>query len=246
MAHSLSRRSFLQAIPGLAALAAPFGLGGLLNACGDLAPPENEVTSRRRAYTRNGTVPFVQNDDDEYVPADERLTPVRAANETIPLPNVDWQARASQLEGEQVRLHRGVFTSDATRNGVMSGKERSHVPKVELAASVVGLRSVMVVLEHVMAAPRTAADGGATDGGADADAGDGGAPPSSLPDHYITTIYLRADVGGQNMVVGLWEFAPDDAAPPGVRFTVPDGATNVVAYAACTLHGLWRSDPLPE
>jgi desulfoferrodoxin (superoxide reductase-like protein) len=46
------------------------------------------------------------------------------------------------------------------------------------------------------------------------------------------------------MVVGLWEFASTDPAPPSVTFTLPAGVSSVVAYEWCTLHGLWKAAPI--
>jgi desulfoferrodoxin (superoxide reductase-like protein) len=51
-------------------------------------------------------------------------------------------------------------------------------------------------------------------------------------------------VNGKDTVIGLWDFAPTDPAPPSVKFTVPDGATKLVAYEWCTLHGLWKTDEI--
>jgi desulfoferrodoxin (superoxide reductase-like protein) len=199
-------------------------------------------------------------DDDEFVPGDS--TPVNAGEEPPKVPNPAWEARAKQLESEQARLFRPeVFTLASP--GQMAGKERSHVP----GASVVeegGLKRVVVIVQHVMgtngldAGPGYDAGDAAKDGSVDAanDAGDasdaadaGDAEPKDaggtpLPAHYITTIYIRALVGGADTVVGLYEFASTDPAPPSVRFTLPAGVTSVTAFEWCTLHGLWAAVPL--
>ena len=31
---------------------------------------------------------------------------------------------------------------------------------------------------------------------------------------------------------------------PIVKLTLPTGVRSVIAYESCTLHGLWKSDPL--
>jgi hypothetical protein len=65
-------------------------------------------------------------------------------------------------------------------------------------------------------------------------------PPTAI--HYITTIYLKSQAGD---VVGLYEFASTDAAPPTVLFTLPAGVTSVTPYEYCTIHGLWANDAKP-
>jgi len=156
-----------------------------------------------------------------------------------------------------------VFTREAP--GVMVGKDRSHVPVVTSAVES-SLKRITVLVQHVMGKngldagyvdaagdANDAADGAdAADAadGADAsdatvtDAGAGAADGAAQPTHYITTVYLRADVEGKNVVVGLWEFASTDGAPPSVKFTLPFGVATVVAYEWCTLHGLWKAAPL--
>jgi desulfoferrodoxin (superoxide reductase-like protein) len=64
------------------------------------------------------------------------------------------------------------------------------------------------------------------------------------PEHYITTMYVRATVNGKDTVVGLWEFSSSDPAPPSVKFVMPAGVSQVVAYEHCTLHGLWKTDTI--
>jgi hypothetical protein len=167
-----------------------------------------------------------------------------------------------QLEAEQQRIWgRGPFArGDA---GVLTGKENSHEPKASMV-SVNGQQKVQVIVEHVMGA-------NGLDAGVPVDAGKPPAPPPPLPPkdagsdggdggkgdagitvvdagtpetHYITTIYLRGLVNGTDTVVGLWEFASTDPAPPTVQFTIPAGVASVVAYEWCTLHGLWKAPPL--
>jgi hypothetical protein len=83
-------------------------------------------------------------------------------------------------------------------------------------------------------------------GKADAAKTDAAPPPvvdsGPPPVHYITTMYVIATINGQDTVVGLWEFKSTDPAPPSVKFTMPAGVTQVVAYENCTLHGIWKSD----
>jgi len=117
-------------------------------------------------------------------------------------------------------------------------------------------------------APKDAAADGPKDGGADGEAGaeagaDGGldagtdaagpkdASVDSAPGadastqvHYITTIYVRGKLKGVDTVLGLYEYASTDPAPPAATFTVSKEATNVVALEWCTLHGLWTTEPL--
>jgi hypothetical protein len=79
------------------------------------------------------------------------------------------------------------------------------------------------------------------------DAGDGGKLDASVDAgevHYITTIYIRGVYNGKDTVVGLWEFVSTDPAPPSVKFTIPDGVGQVTAWEHCTLHGLWKTDPI--
>lgn len=260
---SLPRRSLLRGSLGLLALA---GFGRALEACDD----GSTGLGTRAPRTSDDTLP-TPTDGDEYVPGENAGPPVDANDLPPTIPNQTWEARAKQLEDEQRRLGHEVFSKTAP--GPWAGKERSHVP-VATAERVNGVTKVVVLVEHVMgknaldagyteasapeaaaadasadaadaARPDAAADGGDAgrlDASADASAPtDAGPPP---PEHYITTIYVRATVDGLERVVGLWEFASTDAAPPSVRFTMPAGVTSVVAYEYCTLHGLWKADPI--
>lgn len=256
MAKRLSRREITRAIPVLMMGTAFGGLTRFLAAC----------TSDSSGSLRNpGTNPprnVPPTDDDEFVPGES--TPVDTGEQPPTVPNQVWEARARQLEDDQARIYGNVFTNNSANNGVMAGKERSHVPSAAITTEGT-LKRATVVVQHVMGAngldagpydaaadaPREAeagpadASGDGGEGGADAapDAApvDAGKPPA----HYITTIYLRAEVGGKDTVVGLWEFQSTDAAPPSVVFTLPLGVTSVTAYEWCTLHGLWKSDPIP-
>jgi len=259
MTKRLSRREVTRAIPILMMGAAFGGMARALAACtsdssGNL---KNAPTSPERSVPPT--------DDDEYVPGTS--PPVNAGDTPPEVPNQVWEARARQLEDDQARIYGNVFTSNAATNGVMAGKERSHVPTATIATEGT-LKKATVVVQHVMGAnqldagpydaaadadagkdagPDTGADAG--DGGDAGDAGDAGvdagAPDAAkAPTHYITTIYLRADVGGKDTVVGLWEFQSTDAAPPSVKMTLPAGVTSITAYEWCTLHGLWKSDPI--
>ncbi|MDB4995478.1 MAG: hypothetical protein JWM74_2910 [Myxococcaceae bacterium] len=192
-------------------------------------------------------------DGDEYVPG--KSDPV-VADEAPKIPNPSWEARVKQLEGISA-----IYTLAAP--GPWAGKERSHIPEITIAGN-----KVTAVVQHVMGSngldagyvdatvPVDAAkpDAG-TDAGLDAaldasndagDAGDAGTvdagpkPPTAI--HYITTIYLKSQTGD---VVGLYEFASTDAAPPTVIFTLPAGVTSVTPYEYCTIHGLWANDAKP-
>lgn len=260
MAKRLTRREVTRAIPLLMMGSALGGLGRVLAAC----------SSDSSGSLKTGpTTPARGNptDDDEFVPGES--TPVNAGDQPPQVPNPVWEARVRQLEDDQARVYGAVFTAQAP--GVMVGKDRSHVPKLDNQKTEGTLKRATFVVNHVMGA--NGLDAGPYDGSADAadaakeaeagapdaadggDGGDGGgdggdagdaavADAGKPPVHYITTIYLRADVGGKDTVVGLWEFRSTDAAPPTVQFTLPAGVTSVTAYEWCTLHGLWKSDPI--
>ena len=257
MAKRLSRREITRAIPVLVMGAGLGGLGRVLAACtsdsgGSLRQPN---TNPPRSTTPT--------DDDEFVPGES--TPVETGLQPPEVPNQSWEARAKQLEDDQARIYGAVFTKEAA--GVMTGKERSHVPQPTLTTEGT-LKRVKVIVEHVMGAngldagpydaaadaPREAEAGPADAGGDAGDAGDAAPDAADAapavdagkpPAHYITTVYLRAEVGGKDTVVGLWEFQSTDAAPPTVNFTLPLGVTSFTAYEWCTLHGLWKSDVIP-
>jgi desulfoferrodoxin (superoxide reductase-like protein) len=117
-------------------------------------------------------------------------------------------------------------------------------------------------------APQDAAADAAKDAGPDADAGDAGpdagdagrdagvdaapgdagadaaAPDANTQVHYVTTIYVRGKLKGVDTVLGLYEFASTDPAPPAATFTVAKDATELVALEWCTLHGLWTTTPI--
>jgi desulfoferrodoxin (superoxide reductase-like protein) len=194
-------------------------------------------------------------DDDEFV--DGTNAPAVNAGDLPPqVPNNAWESRAKQLDAQQL-LEYGIAVFTTTAPGIWAGKERSHVPKAVVTTEN-NLKKVTVVVEHVMgknlldagAAPpvdaaRPDTGGGGIDAGRDAsDAGTDGAAVKPKPEHYITTIYVRALVGGKDTVVGLYEFNAGDAAPPSVKFTLPEGVTEVIAWEWCTLHGLWKADPI--
>jgi len=240
----MHRRAVLQSLAvGLGAI----GVGRALFACNDTvdAPPRKNTGPGARVPT----------DDDEFVPGEG--TPVDA--DAPQIPNVTWEKRVKQLESEQARLFRpAVFTEESP--GVMAGKERSHVPIVEIVFKDGGQRRLRVRVQHVMG--DNLLDGGAPpyDGGPDAaDAGDAAAPPADAgdagdagsvdagprpPAHYITTIYIKAEVDGVDTVIGLYEFLETDPAPPTVDFPLVRGIRSVTAFEWCTLHGLWAAAPL--
>jgi desulfoferrodoxin (superoxide reductase-like protein) len=251
MAQRFARREALRLL-GLSIGAA--GVARVIGAC----------TDEPAAPARGPTVfqPPPPTDGDEFVPGTS--PPVNAGDVPPTVPNPVWEARVKQLEDEQLRV--AGFVYSLTQPGKWSGKERSHVPVASAAVESSRAR-VTVVVQHVMG--KNGLDAGAYDGGDAADGGDGAsdaatdaldgaldaadagpdadastpdaAPP---PEHYITTIYLRADLNGSSVVVGLWEFSSTDAAPPTVKFTMPDGVSSVVAHEYCTLHGLWKAAPL--
>ncbi len=191
-------------------------------------------------------------DQDEHVPGTSPPVDTGDAPPTIPM--APWEARAKFLESEQKRLYKREAFARGDE-GVMAGKANSHEPKAKVVVENDKTR-IEVTVEHVMGAPKP--DGGlgydaaAPEAGADGDAGDGGdagslsdaAAPPPPPEHFITTVYLKAQVNGVERVVGLWEFDVSDPAPPTVRFTLPAGVSSVTAYEWCTLHGLWKAPPL--
>lgn len=260
MSSRLKRRDVVRALPVVFMGTALGGIGRLLAACssdesGSLA------NGRQNPYS-----PLPPTDGDEYTPPNG-APPTNAGDAPPTVPNDLWEARARQLEDEQARLYGPVFTQTAPGN--FPGKERSHVPQVTKSVEN-GYNKVTVLVAHVMGANGLDAGAAAYDGGADAgdagtkpadagasDAGDAGAKTdagavdagpkqdaASLPVHYITTMYLRGVVDGKDTVVGLWEFRSTDPAPPSVKFTVPKGVTEVTAFEWCTIHGLWKADPL--
>jgi desulfoferrodoxin (superoxide reductase-like protein) len=247
-ASTINRRVALQTlVVGLGAA----GLGRAILACVEESPNLN-------GERQNAPPPRAEpTDDDEFVPG--QSNPANAGDEVPKVPKQEWESRVKQLEAEQTRLFRAEVFSMVSP-GIMVGKERSHVPN----ASVVdenGRKKVVVVVNHVMGtngldagAPYDAAadadaaapmDAGA-DAARDAEAGTPTPVPDAapLPAHYITTVYLRATVNGTETVVGLWEFASTDPAPPTVKFTLPEGVTSVTPYEWCTLHGLWIGSAL--
>lgn len=252
--RKLQRRAILQ---GLLVGIGVVGFGNAIFAC-----KTEETKAPRDTNPDPGRTPDdgEMSDKDEYVPGES--PPVVATSEAPKVPNPTWEARAKQLDSEQARLFRGTPFTKASPDP--PNRSASHVPNARVAdsadgggdASVDGLKHVIVVVNHAMGqnkldsgvvdASRPDADA-SLDAGADAadaaDAADTGAavPP---PEHYITTIFLRAKVNDVDTVVGLWEFNSTDPAPPTVSFALPPGVTSVVAYEWCTLHGLWASEPL--
>jgi hypothetical protein len=261
MSKTLGRRSALQTLlVGTSALA----FGRVLDACSDASTSD-------RLGAPAGTAPTPPpNDGDEYVPG--KGNPVDTGDTPPTVPNAQWEARVRQLEDQQKQQYGGAESFTLTSPGPFAGKERSHVPST--TNGMVGkYHQITVLVSHVMGAngldagpvydaSADASDGGKGDGGGDGggkadagDAGDAGKPDAGdagKPDaeagptevHYITTIYLRGTVNGADTVVGLWEFVSTDPAPPSVKFTIPEGVTQVVAYEHCTLHGLWKTDAI--
>ncbi len=254
MPKRLSRRDVTRAVPILMMGSALGGVARFLAAC------SSDSSSSLKSPGSTEPERATPTDGDEYVPG--QTPPVDTGEQPPTVPNPVWEARARQLEDDQKRIYGNVFTNNSATNGVMAGKERSHVPSA-VAAAEGNLKRVTVTVQHVMGA--NGLDAGAYDGGdagkdggdaaadagadarADADASvDAGASDAAKPPvHYITTVYLRAEVNGQDTVVGLWEFQSTDPAPPSVKFTLPAGVTTVTAFEWCTLHGLWKSDPIP-
>jgi desulfoferrodoxin (superoxide reductase-like protein) len=252
---NVSRRAVVRSIPLLGLLGAVLGIGCVVD------HPDYLTERKRKQPGPPGEPPA---DDDEFVARDDSLTPINGGDTPPQVPNMSWEARASQLEANQQRLYGAVFTSDAATNRMMSGKERSHVPKLTFAIGAGDVKRVTVLVEHVMggnvdagasadAGADARADGAAdasdaavlSDGSADAAASVAATATSPAVEHYVTTIFLRGIIDGKETVVGLWELSSTDGAPPSVTFTLPAGLTNVVAYESCTLHGLWKSEPLP-
>jgi len=196
--------------------------------------------------------PSVPTDQDEHVPGTS--TPVDTGDAPPTIPMASWEARVKQLENDQKRLYKREAFARGDE-GVMMGKANSHEPRAEIVVEN-GKTRVQVKVEHVMGTPKP--DGGvpgydasapdASDAEAGVDGGGGAtsdaAAPPPPPEHFITTVYLKAEVNGVERVVGLWEFDVTDPAPPTVLFTLPPGITSVTAYEWCTLHGLWKAPPL--
>lgn len=257
MAKRVSRRDVTRAVPILLAGSSIAAVARFLAACSSSGDSLNKPVQ-----PENKGVP--PTDGNEYVPPSSNAPPPVDTGDAPPVvPNPVWESRAKQLEDLQAQKFGAVFTSNAATNGVMAGKERSHVPQATVATQG-NYKRVTVLVQHVMGsngidsgAPATdaAADAAKMDAGLDAakdatatkDAGDAGTTPvdSGLVVHYITTIYIRANLNGKDTVVGLWEFASTDPAPPSAVFTMPEGVTTVNAYEWCTLHGLWKSDDVP-
>jgi Desulfoferrodoxin len=256
MSKRIDRRLAVKAfVLGLGAIP----LGRVLAACSGGTDSLNKPGGGAPTPPGDTTPP---NDQNETVPGTS--TPVETGPNPPQVPNQSWEARAKQLEDEQAAEYGAVFTAIAP--GVFAGKETSHVPDVSTLPDSNGFKQVQVVVHHVMGA--NGLDAGMVDSGSTADAGgnkdagggktgdagkaDGGdagaedaGDAGAMPVHYITTIYLRATVNGQNLVVGLWEFEDTDAAPPTVNFTLPAGVTQLTAYEHCTLHGLWATALVP-
>lgn len=232
---------------GFAAAAGAFTLTRLLAACSAKQPSLPNGDDFGTGTPPSSTTPT---DGDEYVSADAGTATPVDTGDAPKVPNASWEARVKQLEALGP-----LYTAAAP--GPWAGKERSHVPQVTVSGN-----KVTVLVQHVMGAngldagAPAAMDAGAAldamadaakpkDGGADAkapDAGDAGTTPPSTVIHYITTIFLKSDA---NVVVGLWEFASTDPAPPTVTFTLPAGVTSVTAYEYCTIHGLWAATAMP-
>jgi desulfoferrodoxin (superoxide reductase-like protein) len=252
LSQNIRRRDVIRAVPLVVFGSAVAGFGRFLLGCSAEAPD-----MRTSGPTKGAPDVVAPNDDDEYIKGTGE--PPVVANETPPtVPNAQWEARARQLEDDQLRLYGAVFTQEAP--GIMAGKQRSHVPQATVTVEK-GLARVTVLVEHSMGKnlleggappPDAAADvleaGDAADAARDA-AREAEAGPAvdagKAPVHYITTIFLRGLVAGKETIVGIWELASDDAAPPTVKFTLPVGVTSVVAYEWCTLHGLWKSAAVP-
>jgi desulfoferrodoxin (superoxide reductase-like protein) len=247
------RRDFVRTIPIVTMGAALSGIFvRALGGCSEAPVP---------APTRGPTNPPVTppNDDDEFVPPNN--TPPTNAGDAPSVPNPSWENRVKDLNRQQKEVFGASAPFSQTAPGQFAGKERSHVPDIK-ATPENGVKKVTVLVTHVMGA--NGLDAGAVDSGYDAkaDAADAkadavadaaldaksdaeaGAPAGPTGVHFITTIFIKGDVNGAETVVGLWEFASTDAAPPSVKFTLPAGVTSVVAYEWCTLHGLWKSDAL--
>ena len=240
----IDRRDVLRALAyGLGAVT----LGRIALACtqGTAVPSLGREIEDDDPPEKGKGTPSTPTDQDEHVPGTS--PPIDTGEDAPKIPVAPWEARVKQLDSEQKRLYkRGAFLRGD--EGVMTGKANSHEPKAKLVQEN-GKTRVEVTVEHVMGAPKP--DGGVPgydasaeagiDGGADAS--DAAAPPPP-PEHFITTVYLKAEIDGVERVVGLWEFDVTDPAPPTVRFTLPAGVTSVTAYEWCTLHGLWKAPPL--
>ncbi len=238
-AKQIDRRVMLRT---LAVSIGAMAVGRTLAACSDAAT-QAVVSNDKKLKGADAAV--VPTDEDEHLPGTS--TPVDPGQEVPRVPNQVWESRAKQLDAEQERLYaRSAFTR--LDPGMWAGKENSHEPRASIVV-VDGKKKVQVKVEHVMGKNLLDAGAPSDAGKVDAspvDAGpklDGGPKADAGPAivHFITSIFIRASVGGKETVVGLWEFTSTDAAPPTVQFTLPDGVTAVTAYEWCTLHGLWKA-----
>lgn len=264
MSKRLGRRSALQTLlVGTSALA----FGRLLDACSDAS-----TSDRLGAPAGNPPAP-PPNDGDEFVPGKGDPVNTGDTPPTLPNNEWEARARQLEDQQKQ-RYGSESFTATspgpfpgkershvptATTGKTPDGKYAQVTVLVNHVMGANGLDAGPAYDASTDASDAGKAD--ASDGGdagkADAgdagdagklDAGDasaeGGADAGPVEVHYITTIYLRAVVNGMDTVVGLWEFKSTDAAPPAAAFTLPAGVTSVTAYEWCTLHGLWKSDPI--
>jgi desulfoferrodoxin (superoxide reductase-like protein) len=260
----LHRRDVVKVVPLAILGSAIAGLSRFITACTQSAEPAPDRENKPQTEPPSPSPP-AQTDQNEFVPAGPNAPPPVVAGETPPsVPNAGWENRAKQLFADQLRIY-GLAAFTATAPGPFVGKDKSHVPQVTTAVEN-GLKKVTVLVQHVMGsnglpvpdagppvdagvdAAKAPMDSG-SDATADADAAPppvvDAAPPATPPVHYITTMLVKALVNGADTVVGLWEFASTDPAPPSVKFTMPEGVSQIVAYEWCTLHGLWKTDTIP-
>ncbi|MBK6693626.1 MAG: hypothetical protein IPG50_15680 [Myxococcales bacterium] len=260
----MERRSFL-AVMGLTSTG---GLGWLLQGCSEATQPNRlgtETPTGGGATTGPKPTP-TPTEADEYVPGGPTgPTPVV---EAPTLPNPAWDARAKQLEAgaiyteaapgpwkDRIASHLPTMVADT----VLANRVTVLVNHVMQKASTIVVDGGPAAVDAGSAmdagmdagtlgdgAVDDAGDGGATDGGTPViDAAPPPPPPPtgpiSVPEHYVTTIYVKTDTG---VVAGLLELKVGDAAPPSVTFVLPAGTKSVTAYEFCNLHGLWASKPL--
>mmetsp|Transcript_45815 Transcript_45815/g.92458 ORF Transcript_45815/g.92458 Transcript_45815/m.92458 type:complete len:227 (+) Transcript_45815:646-1326(+) len=64
-------------------------------------------------------------------------------------------------------------------------------------------------------------------------------PGPEPPEHYIGYIWVKDQTGA---VVGAGKFEPGQGTLPEIFFEIPEGTTELTAYEACNIHGVWVSE----
>merc|ERR1712086_950262 len=70
--------------------------------------------------------------------------------------------------------------------------------------------------------------------------------PHGMDDtHYITHFWAEADPirGKPGMkIFSAYKLSPSDHANPQINIDLPEGTKRATVYAACNLHGIWKTD----